>query len=104
MTEEEMVGWHHQLGGHESAQALGEGGGQGGLVSYSRWGHRESDTTWQLNNSNKSAVCSFDVGINRMTLTYLKTMQSRPQLLLLLLLILMPSLNLPVKPPVLFSL
>ena len=44
MTEEEMVGWHHQLGGHESAQALGEGGGQGGLVSYSRWGHRESDT------------------------------------------------------------
>ena len=52
MTEEEMVGWHHQLGGHESAQALGEGGGQGGLVSYSRWGHRESDTTWQLNNNN----------------------------------------------------
>ena len=44
-TEDEMAGWHHQLNGHESEQALGEGGGQGSLVSYSPWGHRESDMT-----------------------------------------------------------
>ena len=33
MTEHEMIGWHHQLYGHESVQALGYGEGQGGLVS-----------------------------------------------------------------------
>ena len=47
MTEDEMVGWHHQLNGHE--QALGVGDGQGSLVCYSPWGHKESDTTKQLN-------------------------------------------------------
>ena len=48
-TEDEMVGWHHQLNGHESEQALGDGDGQGGLACCSPWGHRESDTTEQLN-------------------------------------------------------
>ena len=33
MTEEEMIGWHHQFNGHEFEQALGVGDGQGGLVS-----------------------------------------------------------------------
>ena len=49
MTEEEMVGWHHWLNGHEIEQALGIGDGQGSLACYSSWGHKESDTTEWLN-------------------------------------------------------
>ena len=49
MTEDEMVGWHHQLDGHESEQALGVGDGQGNLMCRSPWGCKESDTTEQLN-------------------------------------------------------
>ena len=48
-TESEMAGWHHWLNGHEFEQALGVGDGQGSLVCCSPWGHRESDTTEQLN-------------------------------------------------------
>ena len=43
-TEVKMVGWHHQLNGHEFEQALGVGG-QGSLACCSPWGHKESDTT-----------------------------------------------------------
>ena len=49
MTEDEMVGWHHQLDGHEFEQALGVGYGEGSLVRCSPWGHKESDATEQLN-------------------------------------------------------
>ena len=45
MTEDEMVGWHHRLNGHELEQGLGAGDGQGGLACYNSWGHKESDTT-----------------------------------------------------------
>ena len=45
MTEDKMVGWHHQLVEHEFKQALGVGDGQGGLVCCSPWGRKESDTT-----------------------------------------------------------
>ena len=45
MTEDEMVGWHHQLDGHESEQILGVGDGQESLACYSPWGYKESDTT-----------------------------------------------------------
>ena len=48
-TEDEMVGWHHQLDGDEFQQALGVGDGQGSLACYSPWGCKESDTTEQLN-------------------------------------------------------
>ena len=48
MTEDEMVGWHHQLNGYEFEQALGVGVGQGGLACCSPWVHKESDTTEQL--------------------------------------------------------
>ena len=44
-----MVGWHHRLDGHEFEQALGIGDGQGSLACCSPWGHKESDTTEQLN-------------------------------------------------------
>ena len=44
-----MAGWHHQLNGHESEQTSGDGEGQGSLVCCSPWGHKEPDTTEQLN-------------------------------------------------------
>ena len=47
MTEDEMVGWHHQLNGHESEQAPGDGDGQGSLACHSPWGCRELDMTEQ---------------------------------------------------------
>ena len=47
--QDEMVGWHHQLNGHESEQALGVGDGQGSLVCYVPWGHKESNTAEQVN-------------------------------------------------------
>ena len=53
MIEDEMVGWHHRLNEHEFEQALGVGDGQGSLVCCGPWGHKELDTTEQLNNSNK---------------------------------------------------
>ena len=49
MTEDEMVGWHHQLDGHEFEQIPGVGDGQGSLAICSAWGHKESDMTEQLN-------------------------------------------------------
>ena len=49
VTEDEMVGWHHQLDGHEFGWTPGVGYGQGGLVCCSSWGHKESDTTERLN-------------------------------------------------------
>ena len=49
MTKDEMVGWHHWLNGLEFEQAPGVGDEQGGLVCCSPWGHKESDTTEQLN-------------------------------------------------------
>ena len=48
-TEDEMVGWHLQLDGHEFEQALGAGDGQGSLGCCSPWGHKELDMTEQLN-------------------------------------------------------
>ena len=45
MTEGKMVGWHHQLSGHQFEQAPGDGEGQGSLVCGSPWGHKESDMT-----------------------------------------------------------
>ena len=48
-TEDEMVGWHHQLNGHEFEWTVGVGDGQGGLVCCSPWGWKASDTTEWLN-------------------------------------------------------
>ena len=48
-TEDEMVGWHHQLDGHEFEQVPGVGDGQGSLVCCSLWGHKESAMTKWLN-------------------------------------------------------
>ena len=51
-TEDDMVGWHHQLNGHEFEQALGDGKGQGSLACCSPWGCKESYMTEWLNNNN----------------------------------------------------
>ena len=48
-TEDEMVGWHHQLDGHEFEQAPGVGDGQGSVPCYSPWGRKELEMTVQLN-------------------------------------------------------
>ena len=48
-TEDEMVGWHHRLNGHEFEWTLGVSDGQGGLARCSLRGHKESDTTEWLN-------------------------------------------------------
>ena len=50
VTEDERVGWHHRLNGHEFEQTPGDGEGQGSLACYSPWGHKKSDMTEQLNN------------------------------------------------------
>ena len=60
MTEDEMVGWHHRLSGHEFEQAPGAGDGQGGLACCSPWGHKESDTTERLNSTE---ICDFRTDI-----------------------------------------
>ena len=49
MTEDEKVGWHHRLDGHEYEQTPGDGEGQGSLACCSPWGRKGSDTTEQLN-------------------------------------------------------
>ena len=49
MIEDEMVGWHHRLDGHEFEQAPGVGNGRGSLACYNPWGHKELDMTEQLN-------------------------------------------------------
>ena len=49
MTEDEMVGRHHQLDGREFKKAPGVGNGQGSVACCSPWDHKELDTTEQLN-------------------------------------------------------
>ena len=48
-TEDEMVGWHHQVNGHGFWWTPGVGDGQGGLACFNSWGCKESDTTELLN-------------------------------------------------------
>ena len=48
-TEDEMVGWHHQLDGHELEQVLGVSDGQGSLACCSPWGSKELGMAEQLN-------------------------------------------------------
>ena len=51
-TQDEMVGWHHELNGHEFEQAPGDSEGQESLVCYSPRGHKQLDMTEQLNSNN----------------------------------------------------
>ena len=56
MTEDEVVGWHHQLNGHEFEPASGFGEGQANLARCCSCGRKESDTAEQLNNSSSNLV------------------------------------------------
>ena len=49
MTDDEMVGWHHQLDGHEFKQASSVSDGQESLVCFGPWDHKESDMTEKIN-------------------------------------------------------
>ena len=57
MTEDEMVGWYHQ---HGFECTPGAGDGQGGLACCSLWGHKESDTTGQLNTITTTSYMHID--------------------------------------------
>ena len=57
-TEDEMVGWHHQLNGQEFERALGDGEGQGSLARCSPWGWKELDVTGRLNSNNSRDATS----------------------------------------------
>ena len=67
-TEEEMVGWHHWLNGHEFEQTLGDGEEQGNLACYSPWGCKELDMTKWLYNRNS---INWQVKVNFHTSHYL---------------------------------
>ena len=68
-TEDEMVGWHHRLNGHEFEKTLGSSEGHGRLMFCSPWDREESDMTDQLNN-NKSSYLTLDLcALLRFTLT-----------------------------------
>ena len=53
-TEDELIGWHHQLNGHEFEQTLGDSEGERSLACYASWGCKESDVTELLNNDNNT--------------------------------------------------
>ena len=57
MTQDETVGWHHQLSGHEFEQTLGNGERQGSLVCCTLWGHEELDPTEQLTLTELTEYC-----------------------------------------------
>ena len=56
LTENEVVGWHHWLNGHEFERTPGAGEGQGSLAWCNSWCRKELDTTWQLKNNNDNQV------------------------------------------------
>ena len=61
MTEDEMVGWYHQINGRKFEQAPGDGDGQGSPACCSPWGYEESDTTEQLNNDDNGMYMSEEI-------------------------------------------
>ena len=61
-----MVGWHHQLNGHEFEQAPGVGDGQGSLACCTPWGCKESDLTEQLDRKILDSLL-IDLGVKMKT-------------------------------------
>ena len=59
VTEDEMVGWHPWLNGHEFEQTPGDGEGQGTLMCCSPWDFKEADTTEQLKSNNRVTFLPF---------------------------------------------
>ena len=74
MTEDEVVGWHPQLNGHEFEQSLGDGEGQGSLACWSPWGCKESDTTELLNNNNNRVLSvTYTLRVDKFIRSFLRT-------------------------------
>ena len=69
-TEDETVGWHHQLDGHESEQALGVGDGQGSLVCCNPWGRKESDMTERLNWTEPCIIHTYFLTLSRFSVWF----------------------------------
>ena len=69
-TEDEMAGWHHWLDGRESEWTPGVGDVQGGLACCDSWGRKESDTTEQLNWTEKKS--NFNIKISSLFYDYFK--------------------------------
>ena len=65
-TEDEMVGWHHQLNGYEFEQAPGDSRGERNPTCYSPWGHKEPDTTQWLNNMHSGRMAEIGVTLLQM--------------------------------------
>ena len=63
MTEDKMVGWHHQFNGHEFKQAHGEGEGQGSLACCSPWVSKELVTAERLISNNNRCPDSFPISM-----------------------------------------
>ena len=75
MTEDEMVGWHHQLNRHESEETPGDGEKQGSLVCCSLWSCKQSGMCSQLNNNNKGWINSVHLINLQYFLYHLKHLQ-----------------------------
>ena len=84
--EDEIVGWHHQLNGHEFGQTQGDSEGQGSLACCSPWGCKELDMTEGLNNNNNIHGSKKKKEWKRMSIVYVnyaaaaKSLQSCPTL------------------------
>ena len=70
VTEDDMVGWHHWLNGHESEQTLEDSEGQGSLACCSLWGHKELDMTSWLNNNKAKTTLFFVISIGKKNLIF----------------------------------
>ena len=73
-AEDETVGWHHRLNGHEFEQTLGDGEGQGSLACCKSQDWKVLDTTWQLNNNNWHIATVKVLGVQDNDLTYIHFM------------------------------
>ena len=71
-TEDEMVGWHHRLDGHEFEQALGAGDGQGCLACCSPWGCKELDMTEWLNQTSQATPHYIKQQVSNITSSFSK--------------------------------
>jgi len=69
-----MVGWHHQLNGHEPEQTLGDSEGQRSLACCSSWGHKELDMTEPLNSNNRNE--QENLVSSKLTITGLRFLQA----------------------------
>ena len=74
MTEDELVGWHHRLDGHEFEQVPGVSDEQGSLACCSPWGREESDTTEGLTELKRSLKFSTYTHTHTHTHTHKVTM------------------------------